>query len=191
MKYYNFAASTAACFSADARGGWNMFCCRTIRVAFWRYGICHPPAPPGGQHRLARLPERQPYSLPVSRRTSSPTCPARQSDLHRLCLVRKNGRDTLRSPMKNPGCSAVARGEGSRLATSLTNSASGHDSPCISVRAFAERLRELGWIEGRTIAIEYRWSKARPERIADNARQWPCRARWRGRSRRGRRRAQC
>ena len=29
--------------------------------------------------------------------------------------------------------------------------------------AFAERLRELGWIEGRTIAIEYRWSEGRPE----------------------------
>jgi putative ABC transport system substrate-binding protein len=24
--------------------------------------------------------------------------------------------------------------------------------------AFVERLRQLGWIEGRTIAIEYRWS---------------------------------
>jgi putative tryptophan/tyrosine transport system substrate-binding protein len=23
--------------------------------------------------------------------------------------------------------------------------------------AFVQRLRELGWIEGRTIAIEYRW----------------------------------
>jgi len=32
-----------------------------------------------------------------------------------------------------------------------------------------ERLRELGWIEGRTIAIEYRWSQARPERIAEFA----------------------
>ena len=30
-------------------------------------------------------------------------------------------------------------------------------SPWIS--AFAQRLRELGWIEGRTIAIEYRWPK--------------------------------
>ena len=28
------------------------------------------------------------------------------------------------------------------------------------------RLRELGWIEGRTIAIEYRWSEGRPERVA-------------------------
>jgi ABC-type uncharacterized transport system substrate-binding protein len=27
-----------------------------------------------------------------------------------------------------------------------------------------ERLRELGWIDGRTIAIEYRWSEGRPER---------------------------
>jgi hypothetical protein len=26
------------------------------------------------------------------------------------------------------------------------------------VTAFKERLRELGWIEGRTVAIEYRWA---------------------------------
>ena len=32
--------------------------------------------------------------------------------------------------------------------------------------AFAGRLRELGWIEGRTIAIEYRWSEAREARVA-------------------------
>ena len=32
-----------------------------------------------------------------------------------------------------------------------------------------ERLRELGWIEGRTIAIEYRWSEGRPERNAEIA----------------------
>jgi len=35
--------------------------------------------------------------------------------------------------------------------------------------AFVERLRELGWIEGRTIAIEYRWSQTRPERAAEIA----------------------
>jgi putative ABC transport system substrate-binding protein len=35
--------------------------------------------------------------------------------------------------------------------------------------AFVGRLRELGWIEGRTIAIEYRWSQARPERYAEFA----------------------
>jgi putative ABC transport system substrate-binding protein len=35
--------------------------------------------------------------------------------------------------------------------------------------ALVERLHELGWIEGRTIAIDYRWSQARPERAAEIA----------------------
>jgi putative tryptophan/tyrosine transport system substrate-binding protein len=35
--------------------------------------------------------------------------------------------------------------------------------------AFAARLRELGWVEGRTVAIEYRWSEGRPERYAEIA----------------------
>ena len=35
--------------------------------------------------------------------------------------------------------------------------------------AFVERLRALGWIEARTIAIEYRWSEGRREREAEIA----------------------
>src|SRR5882762_964123 len=35
--------------------------------------------------------------------------------------------------------------------------------------AFVARLRELGWIDGRTIAIEYRWSEGRNERYAEIA----------------------
>jgi ABC-type uncharacterized transport system substrate-binding protein len=35
--------------------------------------------------------------------------------------------------------------------------------------AFVKRLRDLGWIEGRTIAIEYRWSEGRNERLAETA----------------------
>jgi len=35
--------------------------------------------------------------------------------------------------------------------------------------AFAGRLRELGWIEGRTIAIEYRWSEGSSARVAEIA----------------------
>jgi putative ABC transport system substrate-binding protein len=35
--------------------------------------------------------------------------------------------------------------------------------------SFVERLRALGWIEGRTIAIEYRWSQGRSERYAEIA----------------------
>src|SRR5882724_12033134 len=32
--------------------------------------------------------------------------------------------------------------------------------------AFVQRLRELGWIEGRTVAIEWRWADGRSERFA-------------------------
>ena len=35
--------------------------------------------------------------------------------------------------------------------------------------AFVERLRELGWIEGRTVAIEYRWAEGRRNRFAEIA----------------------
>lgn len=35
--------------------------------------------------------------------------------------------------------------------------------------AFAQRLRELGWIEGQTVAIEYRWGEGRPDRFAEIA----------------------
>ena len=34
---------------------------------------------------------------------------------------------------------------------------------------FVERLRELGWIENRTVAIEYRWGEGRNERFAQFA----------------------
>jgi putative ABC transport system substrate-binding protein len=35
--------------------------------------------------------------------------------------------------------------------------------------AFVERLHQLGWIEGRNIAIDYRWSEGRSERDAEIA----------------------
>jgi putative ABC transport system substrate-binding protein len=35
--------------------------------------------------------------------------------------------------------------------------------------AFLQRLRELGWVEGRTIAIEYRWAEGRTERASEIA----------------------
>ena len=46
------------------------------------------------------------------------------------------------------------------------------DSPAawkVWIGGFAERLGELGWIEDRTAAIEYRWSEGRPERVAEAA----------------------
>jgi putative ABC transport system substrate-binding protein len=37
------------------------------------------------------------------------------------------------------------------------------------VAALVQRLRELGWIEGRTVAIEYRWADGDNERLAEIA----------------------
>jgi ABC-type uncharacterized transport system substrate-binding protein len=45
---------------------------------------------------------------------------------------------------------------------SATPASQGHWSA-----AFVQRLRELAWIEGRTIAIEYRWLEGRTERAAE------------------------
>jgi putative ABC transport system substrate-binding protein len=35
--------------------------------------------------------------------------------------------------------------------------------------AFVKRMREQGWIEGETVAIEYRWAEGRTELFAEIA----------------------
>jgi putative tryptophan/tyrosine transport system substrate-binding protein len=35
--------------------------------------------------------------------------------------------------------------------------------------AFVQRLHELGWIDGRTVAIQYRWAEGRAERWTEMA----------------------
>src|SRR6516225_3143354 len=42
-------------------------------------------------------------------------------------------------------------------------------NPAVADPAFVIELSELGWIDGRTIAIEYRWSEGQPERVAESA----------------------
>jgi putative ABC transport system substrate-binding protein len=37
------------------------------------------------------------------------------------------------------------------------------------IGAFVQRLRELGWIEGRNVSIEYRWGEGRVERLGELA----------------------
>ena len=39
----------------------------------------------------------------------------------------------------------------------------------IWMRPFVQRMRELGWIEGRTVVIEYRWAEGRNERYPEIA----------------------
>jgi hypothetical protein len=45
------------------------------------------------------------------------------------------------------------------------------------IAAFVQRLRELGWIENRTVTIEYRWAEGRSERFAEIAAEF-VRERW-------------
>src|SRR6266478_6397462 len=40
------------------------------------------------------------------------------------------------------------------------------------VAAFVQRLNDHGWIEGRTIAIQYRWAEGRTERFHEIAREF-------------------
>src|SRR6516164_346216 len=37
------------------------------------------------------------------------------------------------------------------------------------VAAFVQRLHEVGWLVGRTVAIDYRWAEGREERYAELA----------------------
>lgn len=73
------------------------------------------------------------------------------------------------------GCSAVLWPLASRAQQSpklptigfLGPHSSSIDSPLVG--AFIQRLRELGWVEGRNVAIEYRWAEGRVERLAEFA----------------------
>src|SRR5262249_32350860 len=38
--------------------------------------------------------------------------------------------------------------------------------------AFVQRLRELGWTEGRNLVIEYRWAEGHTERLAEMAKEF-------------------
>ena len=46
------------------------------------------------------------------------------------------------------------------------------DSPAMfpdAIEAFRRGLRDLGYVEGRTITIEYRWTEGKPERMREHA----------------------
>src|SRR5215471_16757091 len=64
---------------------------------------------------------------------------------------------------------AVRAQQGDRLPTIGFLGQSTRSAASEWVAAFVQRLRELGWTEGRTIAIEYRWSEGRLERVARGA----------------------
>jgi putative tryptophan/tyrosine transport system substrate-binding protein len=47
-----------------------------------------------------------------------------------------------------------------------------HSAASEWVAALVQRLRELGWTEGRTVTIEYRWAEGREERFAEIAAEY-------------------
>jgi putative ABC transport system substrate-binding protein len=61
----------------------------------------------------------------------------------------------------------AARAQPARLPTIGFFSAGSAAALTNWVAALVQRLRELGWIEGRTVAIEYRGAEGRDERIAE------------------------
>jgi putative tryptophan/tyrosine transport system substrate-binding protein len=59
--------------------------------------------------------------------------------------------------------------QASRLPTVGFLGASTPDAARTWVAAFVERMRDLGWTEGRTVAIEYRWADGHTGRMSDIA----------------------
>jgi len=69
--------------------------------------------------------------------------------------------------------SLVARGQqGTKLLTIGFMGAGTTSSWSEWTEAFLQRLRELGWVDGRNIAIEYRWAEGNTERYAEIANEF-------------------
>ena len=63
-------------------------------------------------------------------------------------------------------CQAQQAGKVYRVG--LLGSATASTAPHL-LQAFRQGLRDLGWIEGRNIVIEYRWAEGRLDRLTDLA----------------------
>jgi putative tryptophan/tyrosine transport system substrate-binding protein len=62
----------------------------------------------------------------------------------------------------------AARAQQATKTIGLLGAVSASD-PNTHTAALVQRLHELGWIEGRTLALEFRWALGRPERAAELA----------------------
>ena len=95
--------------------------------------------------------------------------PRRAADAAR---PRRRG-DRVKSGASSSRCSAARRPRGRSRRARSSRQAADHRvpgrgntfGPSPWIAAFAQRLRELGWIEGRTVLIEYRWAEGRSERL--------------------------
>ena len=63
----------------------------------------------------------------------------------------------------------AARAQQAKLPTIGFLGGSTYSAASQRIATFAQRLRELGWIDGRTVAVEYRWGEGRSERFTELA----------------------
>jgi putative ABC transport system substrate-binding protein len=63
----------------------------------------------------------------------------------------------------------VAEGQQTKMPTIGFLGANAASAQTQWTAAFVQRLRELGWIEGRTVSIEYRWAEGRRDRYPEIA----------------------
>ena len=63
----------------------------------------------------------------------------------------------------------AARAQQTKLPTIGLFLGANHSIESQRVATFVQRLRELAWIDGRNLAIEYRWAEGRPERVSEIA----------------------
>jgi ABC-type sugar transport system substrate-binding protein len=135
-------------------------------------------AAPRGHHILKG---EKPGDLPVQQPTDQPqdrqgTRPRSSADLTRP--RRRGDRVRRRAFILALGGAAAAWPLAARAqqpATVPTIGFLGESTPPAQserTAAFVQRLRELGWIDGRTVAIEYRWAEGRTERFAEIANEF-------------------
>ena len=63
----------------------------------------------------------------------------------------------------------VARAQQAKAATIGLLGTGGAAAQAQWTAAFVQRMRDLGWVEGRNLAIEYRWAEGRTERLNELA----------------------
>src|SRR5262249_23315741 len=140
----------------------------------WRFGVWRILLPVSRRLRLVRTcsvrsaPKHAPTGLALGL-TVPPTLLARADEV--IEGMRRWGAATSSRSWaaRRPGRSGRGAQQSGKLPTIGFLGESTSLAQSERTAAFVQRLRELGWIEGRTVAIEYRWAEGRSERFAEIA----------------------
>ena len=98
-------------------------------------------------------------TLPVTTHTSG----ARTRVIDRRAFLGTVAGSLLAEPL-----AAQAQPAGKVYRIGYLSASSGRSNPRI-LEAFRQGLRELGWVEGQNIAIEYRWAEGRFDRLVSGS----------------------